>query len=387
MNYTQQIGKALEAAHGAGIIHRDLKPANVMLCQTEDGRETIKILDFGIAKINDNTGSFATRTGAMIGTCNSMAPEQVLGQSIDARTDIYAVGILLYYLLKGKYPFHGKTISSILYQHVHARATPIEETLGEPVPLALNQLILKCLEKERSDRFKNMKKLLKALDAVGVADDDSGHTPQLRPRLRDTLPKDHPRRLSAALRWRYRWLRGEMPTKIRELCSWLPELFHGNFRYANLDKDAPGIFGYHLPVRDISHGFEVVKPPRLTAPALFRDVLALAIVPDGQTWELAVFPSLEPRAGADTRVKNRLKGIKEFFEDYDVPITCRLVDLNEPYECHEVRNRLAIFGALLAGSLPPAFWATVLYHLLMAMTFATGQRSHRRLSYEVPCFF
>ena len=123
----------------------------------------------------------------MIGTCNSMAPEQVLGQSIDARTDIYAVGILLYYLLKGKYPFHGKTISSILYQHVHARATPIEETLGEPVPLALNQLILKCLEKERSDRFKNMKKLLKALDAVGVADDDSGHTPQLRPRLRDTL--------------------------------------------------------------------------------------------------------------------------------------------------------------------------------------------------------
>ena len=134
MNYTQQIGKALEAAHGAGIIHRDLKPANVMLCQTEDGRETIKILDFGIAKINDNTGSFATRTGAMIGTCNSMAPEQVLGQSIDARTDIYAVGILLYYLLKGKYPFHGKTISSILYQHVHARATPIEETLGEPVP-------------------------------------------------------------------------------------------------------------------------------------------------------------------------------------------------------------------------------------------------------------
>ena len=352
----KQLSIALEAAHQAGVIHRDLKPANVILIRPPSGDMCVKVLDFGIAKMNDNTGSFATRTGAMIGTCNSMAPEQVLGQSIDVRTDVYAFGILLYYLLTGKYPFQGKTISSILYQHVHARAKPIEAVRGQPVPEQLNYLINKCLQKERSARYENMTALRRELSTIGFDEEPSIEI--AIDSLQETLPHDDPRRLSAALRWRLRWLTHEMPGPIRGVLSWLPELFHGNFQEADLEKDAPGILGYHLPARDRSRKGEVQKPKRLPAPALFRDIQALGLMPSATGWELSVFPVLDGRDGAQGRITRRLGAIKNFFAKQSIPITCRLVDLKEPYSSHETRNRLAIFGALIAGNLPEAFWAT-----------------------------
>ena len=357
---TFEVGKqlclALEAAHNAGVIHRDLKPANVILTRPPNSALSIRVLDFGIAKMNDNTGSFATRTGAMIGTCNSMAPEQVLGQSIDARTDIYAAGVLLYYLLAGKYPFQGKTISSILYQHVHAKAKPIETVQGQSVPEQLNQVLSKCLQKERSARYKSMKQLKQELGKIGLDDDPSMEVSAAS--LRERLPHDDPRRLSAALRWRFRWLRREIPERVRKLMVWVPELFHGNFKAPGMERDAPGIFNYHLPVDARIRKGEVPKPVRLAAPALFRDIQAIGVMPSRKGWELGIFPVMDGRDGAQGRLGKRLTAVEDYFKAHDVEIHCSLVDLSEPYQSHDARNRLALFGALIAGSLPDAFWAT-----------------------------
>jgi serine/threonine protein kinase len=165
----KQIALALHAVHEAGIVHRDLKPGNVMLIERDDDPLFTKILDFGIAKHAGEGRSEYTATGVVMGTLSVMAPEQLLGSPVDARTDIYALGGLLYKMVTGTYPFGqgGKknTVKQIL------REIPEKPSLRAPdakIPAALDHLIGTCLQKDPDQRCANMEVVLAALADLGL---------------------------------------------------------------------------------------------------------------------------------------------------------------------------------------------------------------------------
>ena len=162
----RQLAEGLAAAHEAGIVHRDLKPDNVFLVD-KDGREFVKIVDFGIAKVAGLQNKI-TRAGAIFGTPHYMAPEQCRGSAVDARTDIYSLGVILYELLTGTVPFDAENPLTILSQHLHDPPAP-PSTLDRPpqLPGGLEAVILRCLEKDPDQRFQSMGEVAEALEAIG----------------------------------------------------------------------------------------------------------------------------------------------------------------------------------------------------------------------------
>jgi len=140
-----QIVTGLEAAHAAGVVHRDLKPSNVLVGE----RGAVKLIDFGLATTGMAEG--LTATGAILGTPHYMAPEQVRGKAIDARTDVYALGALAYHLVCGRPPFSGDNAIAIGFAHLSEPPTPPEQ-LRKDVPPALSSAILAALAKQPDDR-------------------------------------------------------------------------------------------------------------------------------------------------------------------------------------------------------------------------------------------
>src|SRR4051812_23468286 len=141
-----QICGALEAAHQAGIVHRDLKPDNIWVAQPKHGDSFAKLLDFGIAKLmveTDNTAK--TQTGAIMGTPAYMAPEQCRGVGVEARTDIYALGVILYEMFTGQTPFRGNFVELITH---HLSTVPSPPSTLRAISKPLERLILACLEKD-----------------------------------------------------------------------------------------------------------------------------------------------------------------------------------------------------------------------------------------------
>jgi eukaryotic-like serine/threonine-protein kinase len=157
-----QIADGLAAAHDAGITHRDLKPDNVLL--TRDGR--VKILDFGLARVNASSATQETRTvtdpGTVMGTPGYMSPEQVRGQTVDHRSDIFSLGIMLYELLSGKRAFKGESSADMMTAIL--REDPPE--LPDSVPLGLRQIVHRCLEKKPQERFQSARDLAFALRSL-----------------------------------------------------------------------------------------------------------------------------------------------------------------------------------------------------------------------------
>jgi serine/threonine protein kinase/tetratricopeptide (TPR) repeat protein len=177
LDVTIQVASALETAHDAGIIHRDIKPENIML--RPDGYA--KVLDFGLAKCSDPecasgetitndskaTSVFETRTGALLGTINYMAPEQVRGQKLDGRCDLFSLGVVLYELITGHRPFFGETWHHTMVAITDLEPRPLADYVQE-VPTALQDIIDRVLAKNREQRYQTARELLLDLETLQV---------------------------------------------------------------------------------------------------------------------------------------------------------------------------------------------------------------------------
>ncbi|APS00244.1 serine/threonine protein kinase [Pajaroellobacter abortibovis] len=172
LNIAQEIGRGLCEAHSLEVVHRDLKPSNIMLCPERDGRELIKILDFGIGKMlnEDPLEADLTQEGFFLGSPHYMAPEQIGNGTIDARTDIYSLGMILYQCLSGKRPFQGETSVQMIMSHLHQPPIPLRERAPDlNIPEWLELLVMRCLEKDPNKRFANAERLLQVIDEQSPA--------------------------------------------------------------------------------------------------------------------------------------------------------------------------------------------------------------------------
>ena len=180
-----QILAGLEHAHACGVIHRDLKPENILVTQGPDDEETLKIVDFGIAKIvGAMPGSGLTAVGVIFGTPQYMSPEQASGRAVDYRSDLYAAGVLLYAMLSGQRPFDDEDPAVVVEQQIHAEPPPLPEF----VPPRLAEITLKMLRKDPALRYPSAADVIEALEAApheGIARHTTpSHEPRHRRRWR-----------------------------------------------------------------------------------------------------------------------------------------------------------------------------------------------------------
>jgi serine/threonine protein kinase len=159
-----QITKALSAAHAQGIIHRDLKPENIILIDKGERKDFVKILDFGISKMMDTSdrAEKLTAMGMIVGTPEYMSPEQAAGKSVDKRTDIYSLGVIMYEMATGRLPFIADNAIRILMMHQTEKPARPRD-INPEIHADFEQIILRCLEKKPEDRFQDMNEITQAL--------------------------------------------------------------------------------------------------------------------------------------------------------------------------------------------------------------------------------
>jgi serine/threonine protein kinase len=163
--------RGVAAAHKQGVIHRDIKPDNIFLAQeTDRARCTAKVLDFGISKLSDSEGLSLTQTGTALGTPLYMSFEQLCGaRDIDARTDVYAFGVILYEALTGRPPFEAETFTELIIKITNTRPTP-PKALRADIPRSLDALIQSAMAKERSERVPSLEALIRELEPFATTE-------------------------------------------------------------------------------------------------------------------------------------------------------------------------------------------------------------------------
>jgi eukaryotic-like serine/threonine-protein kinase len=167
-----QVADALGAAHAAGLLHRDVKPGNIIVCETPDGPVQVKVADFGIAKVTSDMGSDLTHTGSLLGTAKYLAPEQVEGGEPDARSDLYALGAVLYEMLCGKPPFKADTeLATALVRLTTDPTAP--RRLRPGIPRPLEDVVLWTLQRDPNQRPQTAVQLRHALLNVDLRPDDA----------------------------------------------------------------------------------------------------------------------------------------------------------------------------------------------------------------------
>ncbi|HET7217232.1 MAG TPA: serine/threonine-protein kinase [Vicinamibacterales bacterium] len=171
-----QLASALATAHTVGVIHRDIKPENVM--KTPSG--VVKILDFGLARMEGAATPKLTQTGVIVGTPAYMAPEQVLGQHVDFRTDLFALGVLIYELASGVNPFVAKTVSGTLARIVESEPSALS-TVRPQIPPGLDRIVARCLRKDPAQRYES------TLDLVADLEQLESELTQLRQRALEPI--------------------------------------------------------------------------------------------------------------------------------------------------------------------------------------------------------
>ncbi|MGC2626251.1 MAG: protein kinase [Candidatus Udaeobacter sp.] len=190
-----QVASALAAAHAAGVVHRDIKPENIML--RPDGY--VKVLDFGIAKLTEQrvasddhttetTATLQTRPGSVLGTARYMSPEQARGQKVDARSDIWSLGVVLYEMVGGSPPFHGETPSDCIAAILTTEPPSLSGVLPD-VPLKLESVLQKALRKNSDERYQTTKEMLADLSSLKSELEADSSLPQTKARAESTVSK------------------------------------------------------------------------------------------------------------------------------------------------------------------------------------------------------
>jgi serine/threonine-protein kinase len=169
----RQACHSLADAHVRGMVHRDVKPANIYVCRMGLEYDFVKVLDFGLVKFNDHSRaqSLMTLEATATGTPAYMAPEVVLGDTnVDRRADVYALGCVAYHLLTGQLVFEADTPMKMMLQHVRAEPIPPSKRTELPIPGELDELVLRCLQKNPDDRPQDAGELLRLLTRVNLRD-------------------------------------------------------------------------------------------------------------------------------------------------------------------------------------------------------------------------
>jgi serine/threonine-protein kinase len=172
---TEGILTALEYSHRAGVVHRDIKPGNIML--TTSGQ--VKVMDFGIARAISDSSATVAQTTAILGTAQYFSPEQARGESVDARTDLYSTGVVLFEMLTGQAPFRGDTPVAVAYQHV-SETPPVPSSINPNISPAIDRVVLHALTKDRFSRFQSSAEFRTDLQIAGA-----GKIPSKRPPVED----------------------------------------------------------------------------------------------------------------------------------------------------------------------------------------------------------
>lgn len=189
VTYMLQACEALAEAHSLGIIHRDLKPANLFLARQPDRRSIVKILDFGISKVTGDAANL-TRTATAMGTPFYMSPEQLMNaKDVDARSDIWALGVIFFELLTGVRPFEGASMPEIV-AHILRNERPTMRELRSSLPDVCDEIATKCLQNDRSRRFETVEQLAQAIASIEGIEGDFSESTQRIGRLlgRASLP-------------------------------------------------------------------------------------------------------------------------------------------------------------------------------------------------------